>query len=199
MNWLATLLAFGATAGASEPTPDPASPEAETSRTPSCLEDTRADAVARADSYNADTEIRRTTHPDLDGDGVEEHAWVDTWACGASGNCTEQLYLSGAGCAHWAGEIHGVQLEVLPRPPGEPPDLWSFYRAGCAGSEGTAVVLRLVDGQYRLIASQRCPCPKPGDTPTAACRLRDDGSPEALRAAAAWAASLPTPSSDDGP
>jgi hypothetical protein len=199
MSLTAALIAIGTATGCSDPPPAPAAPEAETRKTPRCLEDTRADAVARVASDAADMDLRKVEYPDLDGDGVSEHAWVDTWSCGASGNCTEQLYLSGAGCPTWAGEIHGVQVEVLPRASGEPPDLWSFYRTGCAGAQGTAALLRLVEGQYRLVASQRCPCPTPGVHIPAACRLRDEGSAEAQQAAAAWATSFLTPSSDEAP
>jgi hypothetical protein len=164
-----------------------------------CLADTRADAIARLEEPGPSPIMERAPFPDLDGDGVAEHAWVPVYSCGASGNCTQHLYLSGAGCPVYAGVLYGVQVEVMPGPPGNPPDLWTFLRTGCAGAEGTVALLRFIDGRYRLVADQHCPCPTGERPPPATCLLREDGGPEALQAAAAWAASVPTPTTERTP
>lgn len=153
---------------------------------PACILDSRQDAIVRMGPEQSSGSQERVLLPDLDADGEADHAWSHSATCGASGNCTEHLYLTGGGCTAFAGELNGVQLEVLGNA-GQPyPDLWAFWRSGCAGAEGTVVVYRFDKGEYRPAAQTHCPCPVHGATTPAACQLRDEDNDEARQAVRAW-------------
>jgi len=110
---------------------------------------------------------------DLDRDGREEVLAYHWGLCGASGNCAMVLYLSGGGY-HFGGNIDGVETEKMPRPNG-PHDIWAFWRAGCAGGEGTATVYRFRRGAYRVQREVLCPCPgESGAATDALCAKRLD-------------------------
>lgn len=149
----------------------------------SCLLDTRTDAAARVKDAGR---LDRRDFVDLDGDGQSETVWVPTDLCGASGNCTELLYLSGNGCSTFAGELGGVDMQVLPSSTNGAADLWAFWRSGCAGAAGTAALFRYDGYQYDQFALIECPCPVDGAAMPVACAPRDDASASTLAEVSSW-------------
>ena len=102
---------------------------------------------------------------DLDGDGKPEHQVLR--GCGATGNCDRLLYLTGAGCAHYAGILAGSLMIRLPAKSHGLPDLATYWVNGCGGQEGVATHLSFDGATYRAITTTQCPC---GDQPDAGPR-----------------------------
>jgi hypothetical protein len=135
--------------------------------------DPHADARKRFACLEGGCTLYDDSPGDLDGDGVADVlvAWDDL--CGVTGNCPFFVYLSGAGCAHWAGEVGGVSVSAEATRHAGVRDLGGYWKGGCVAMEGTGSTWAFDGTQYRTIDSYECECPD------------EDAGPRAAAAAAA--------------
>ena len=124
--------------------------------------DPSADVLARASCTGAEPgceRLRIETISDLDGDGVDDDLVAQDEYCGATGNCSYTVYLSGHGCTRWAGEVGGVAVEPTAVTHGGVRDLAGYWKGGCVAMEGTGTTWAFDGRQYRAIDSYTCACP----------------------------------------
>jgi hypothetical protein len=108
--------------------------------------------------------LRRQQLPDLDRDGTADLAIAAEDLCGATGNCSYQIYVSNRGCLRWVGESDGVEVSVLSSEHNGLLDLQNFGKSCLDG--GGFTELQFDGTHYELSRSVYCPCPgDPGPRP----------------------------------
>ena len=124
--------------------------------------DPHADALSRVDAELVGVprpEIVTQKVDDLDGDGASDTLVALQELCGATGNCTYSVYLSGAGCVHYAGEVGGVMVGPSDGTHHGVRDLETYWKGGCVAMEGAGSTLAFDGTEYRTVDSYSCDCP----------------------------------------
>jgi hypothetical protein len=140
-----------------------------TSAPASTCVDPTSDALRRAScdpkrDKGCDAVVVRTVD-DLDGDGARDVLVAQQTMCGATGNCSYAVYLTGNHCAHYAGDVGGVLVAPTQARHFGVRDLAGYWKGGCAASEGVGYTWAFDGTAYHVADSYTCACLMDGPVP----------------------------------